>query len=127
MRSMAASALRPYPTSQTYRNLKEHGEGVLHVTDDVLLLAQAAVGGRATAAADRGGLGVVLADPVASTSPRRAGRKRAGGSRRSCSWKGPRFLLGFNRAARGRRGGGPATHGVLAGRKRSRRNTDAWR
>jgi hypothetical protein len=36
--------LRPFPTSQTYRNLKAHGEGVLHVTDDVLLLAQAAVG-----------------------------------------------------------------------------------
>ncbi len=36
--------LRPYPTAQTYRNLKAHGEGVLHVTDDVLLLAQAAVG-----------------------------------------------------------------------------------
>src|SRR3954470_21376290 len=36
--------LKPFRTSQTYRNLKEHGEGVLHVTDDVLLLAQAAVG-----------------------------------------------------------------------------------
>lgn len=36
--------LRPFPTSQTYRNLKAHGEGVLHVTDDVLLLARAAVG-----------------------------------------------------------------------------------
>lgn len=36
--------LRPFPTSRTYRNLKHHGEGVLHVTDDVLLLARAAVG-----------------------------------------------------------------------------------
>ncbi len=36
--------LRPYRTSQTYQNLKAHGEGVLHVTDNVLLLAQAAVG-----------------------------------------------------------------------------------
>ena len=36
--------LRPFPTSQTYRNLKAHPEGVLHVTDDVLLLAKAAVG-----------------------------------------------------------------------------------
>src|SRR5947199_10201935 len=36
--------LRPFPTSQTYRNLVAHGEGVLHVTDDVLLLARAAVG-----------------------------------------------------------------------------------
>lgn len=36
--------LRPFNTSQTYRNLKAHGEGVLHVTDDVLLLAKAALG-----------------------------------------------------------------------------------
>jgi len=36
--------LQPYRTSQTYRNLQARGEGVLHVTDDVLLLAQAALG-----------------------------------------------------------------------------------
>ncbi|MBL8792333.1 MAG: DUF447 family protein [Planctomycetia bacterium] len=36
--------LRPFHTAQTYRNLKAHGEGVLHVTDDVLLLARAALG-----------------------------------------------------------------------------------
>jgi hypothetical protein len=36
--------LRPFPTSQTFQNLKHHGEGVLHVTDDVLLLARAAIG-----------------------------------------------------------------------------------
>jgi len=36
--------LRPYQTSTTYANLKRTGQGVLHVTDDVLLLAQAAVG-----------------------------------------------------------------------------------
>ena len=36
--------LRPYNTSQTYQNLKAHGEGVFHVTDDVLMLGQAAVG-----------------------------------------------------------------------------------
>ena len=36
--------LRPFPTSQTYQNLVKHGEGVLHVTDDVLLLARAALG-----------------------------------------------------------------------------------
>lgn len=36
--------LRPFRTSQTYQNLLAHGEGVLHVTDDVLLLAQAAIG-----------------------------------------------------------------------------------
>ncbi|MBI2194889.1 MAG: DUF447 family protein [Planctomycetes bacterium] len=36
--------LQPYSTSQTYRNLKTHGEGVIHVVDDVWLLARAAVG-----------------------------------------------------------------------------------
>lgn len=36
--------LRPYQTSTTYRNLKACGEGVFHVTDDVLLLARTAIG-----------------------------------------------------------------------------------
>jgi uncharacterized protein len=36
--------LRPFPTSQTYQNLLRHGEGVLHITDDALLLAKAAIG-----------------------------------------------------------------------------------
>jgi hypothetical protein len=36
--------LRPFPTSTTYLNLVRTGVGVLHVTDDVLLLAKAAVG-----------------------------------------------------------------------------------
>jgi hypothetical protein len=36
--------LRPFRTARTYANLKAHGEGVLHVTDDVQLLARAAVG-----------------------------------------------------------------------------------
>ena len=41
--SLARFTLRPYRTSTTYRNLKAHGEGVLHVTDDVLLIARAAI------------------------------------------------------------------------------------
>jgi hypothetical protein len=36
--------LRPFNTAQTYHNLRTHGEGILHVTDDVLLLAHAALG-----------------------------------------------------------------------------------
>lgn len=36
--------LRPFPTSHTYKNLLMRKAGVLHVTDDVLLLAKAAVG-----------------------------------------------------------------------------------
>src|ERR1043166_8570631 len=41
---MRQFVLRPYKTSQTYRNLRVVGEGVFHVTDDVLLLARTAVG-----------------------------------------------------------------------------------
>ena len=36
--------LRPYRSSTTFQNLQARGEGVFHVTDDVLLLAQAAIG-----------------------------------------------------------------------------------
>jgi hypothetical protein len=36
--------LRPFPTSQTYRNLLVHPEGVLHVSDDANLIARAALG-----------------------------------------------------------------------------------
>lgn len=36
--------LRPFRTSTTYQNLKRTGQGVFHVTDDVELLAHAAVG-----------------------------------------------------------------------------------
>jgi uncharacterized protein len=36
--------LRPFNTAQTYHNLRAHPEGILHVTDDVLLLARAALG-----------------------------------------------------------------------------------
>jgi hypothetical protein len=42
--AMERFVLRPYQTSTTFQNLKRTGQGVLHVTDDVLLLAQAAVG-----------------------------------------------------------------------------------
>lgn len=42
--AMTRLVLRPYQTSTTYQNLRRAGEGVLHVTDDVWLLAQAAVG-----------------------------------------------------------------------------------
>ena len=36
--------LRPFQTSTTYQNLKRHGQGVFHVTDDVLLITRAALG-----------------------------------------------------------------------------------
>jgi hypothetical protein len=42
--ALARFVLRPFRTAQTYANLLAHGEGVLHITDDVLLLAQSALG-----------------------------------------------------------------------------------
>jgi len=36
--------LRPFPTSNTYRNLERHSEGVFHITDDARMIAYAAVG-----------------------------------------------------------------------------------
>lgn len=42
--AMRSFILKPFRTSTTYLNLKRHAEGVLHVTDDVGLLAQSAVG-----------------------------------------------------------------------------------
>ena len=43
-REITTLVLRPYQSSQTYRNLKQTGRGVFHVIDDVELLARAAVG-----------------------------------------------------------------------------------
>jgi hypothetical protein len=42
--TMQRFTLRPYKTARTYQNLKKHSEGVFHITDDVLLLARAAIG-----------------------------------------------------------------------------------
>ncbi len=36
--------LRPFPTSQTGRNLLRHGEGVFHITDDAALIARSSIG-----------------------------------------------------------------------------------
>jgi len=41
--SMATLHLRPFQTSLTYHNLKHRRQGVFHVVDNVLLLAEAAV------------------------------------------------------------------------------------
>jgi len=42
-REITQLVLRPYRTSRTYRNLKRAGAGIFHVTDDVELLARAAI------------------------------------------------------------------------------------
>ena len=42
--SMTWLHLRPFQTSQTFRNLQQQPHGVFHVVDDVLLLAKAAIG-----------------------------------------------------------------------------------
>jgi hypothetical protein len=41
---LARFILRPFKTATTFQNLSARGEGVFHVTDDVLLLAQTAIG-----------------------------------------------------------------------------------
>lgn len=41
---MTKFTLRPFQTSTTYQNLKSNPTGVLHVTDDVLLIAKTAIG-----------------------------------------------------------------------------------
>src|SRR3954447_1091063 len=43
-RGITRLTLRPFCTADTYRNLKATGCGVFHITDDVELLAHAAVG-----------------------------------------------------------------------------------
>lgn len=35
--------LRPFDSSQTFRNLQQTGEGIIHITDNVKLMAQAAI------------------------------------------------------------------------------------
>uniref|UniRef100_A0A7C4LLS2 DUF447 family protein n=1 Tax=Schlesneria paludicola TaxID=360056 RepID=A0A7C4LLS2_9PLAN len=42
-RDFTRLTLRPFQSSHTYRNLKVHPYGVFHITDDVLLIAQAAL------------------------------------------------------------------------------------
>ena len=42
--TMAWLRLRPFQTSVTFHNLRRQRSGVFHVTDDVLLLARAAIG-----------------------------------------------------------------------------------
>jgi hypothetical protein len=62
--AMRRFVLRPFQTSTTFRNLKATGEGVLHVTDDVLLLARTAIGQPADPATRPAGAiqGRILAD-----------------------------------------------------------------
>ena len=47
--AMDSLLLKPYTSSRTYANLKRHGEGVFHVSDDVELLARATLGRAAPA------------------------------------------------------------------------------
>src|SRR5262245_8856025 len=43
-RAITRLLLRPFPSSHTYQNLQATSCGVFHITDDVELLARAAVG-----------------------------------------------------------------------------------
>lgn len=46
--AMSRLRLRPFQTSQTFRNLREQPYGVFHITDDVELIARAALDGLTT-------------------------------------------------------------------------------
>ncbi len=61
---MSKLILRPFTSSTTYRNLKATGEGVFHITDDVLLLARGAIG-KVTAGDTESGAAIRPADKVA--------------------------------------------------------------
>ena len=99
--------LRPYRSSTTYRNLKARGEGVFHVTDDVLLLAQAAIGVPIAPEPElRAGPGRLRLDPrrglpllrVPGRSSRRPGRADEDRRSRPSPTGRLRDFLGFNRA-----------------------------
>lgn len=51
-RAMDAIRLRPFNTSTTYHNLVRERSGIFHVTDDVMLIAQTAIGLPVTPLAD---------------------------------------------------------------------------
>lgn len=42
--SLARLLLRPFPTSDTFQNLRRTGRGIFHITDDAELIARAAIG-----------------------------------------------------------------------------------
>ena len=52
-RGMDAIRLRPFNTSTTYQNLVRERSGIFHVTDDVMLLAQTAIGHPVTPSFDQ--------------------------------------------------------------------------
>jgi hypothetical protein len=95
--------IKPYRATRTLRNLQRHGEGVVNLTDDILLFAQAALGDphpptRPAAAVD----GAVLADAcswrevavdaIDATGPRARVTGRVVGQGTG------REFIGFNRA-----------------------------
>jgi hypothetical protein len=97
--------LRPFRTARTYANLAAHPEGVLHVTDDVLLLARAAIGALPSLPPLRPARvvrGVVLVDACRSYEFRISGRDdsqdRAVLEAEVVHTEPGREWLGFNRA-----------------------------
>jgi hypothetical protein len=98
--------LRPFRTARTYANLLAHPEGVLHVTDDVLLLARSAIGTVSPSPALRPATvvrGWVLVDACRSYEFRITSRDDS--AQRSVleaevvhTQRGSREFLGFNRA-----------------------------
>ncbi len=87
---LTSFTFRPFRSSTTYANLRDRRQGVLHVTDDVLLVAQGAIGEWREAVPTRPATavkGAVIVDAcrwyefeVASLDDGRSGRR----SRRAC-------------------------------------------
>ena len=107
--------LRPFQTSRTFANLQRTRQGVLHVTDDVELMARAAIGRFDETPAAPAGTGHPGADSGRRVSLVRLrggihGRSRAAGGaplsrgRRGQAARFPRLQSG---QARGGRGGHP--------------------
>jgi uncharacterized protein len=101
---IARFELRPFPSSLTFQNLKRHGEGVLHITDDVLVLARAAIVARPLPPCEPASIvqGYVLADCCRFFEFRVTAidesheRVRIGAETVHRGWK--RDFFGFNRA-----------------------------
>jgi hypothetical protein len=98
--------LKPFLSSATHANLARHGEGVFHLTDDVLLLADVVTGSLASSPASRAAeqvAGFVL-EEACMAYEFRVVSVRADGPRGACEAEvvathAMRPFLGFNRAA----------------------------
>jgi len=99
-------SLKPFVSSTTHANLTRHGEGVFHLTDDVLLLADVVTGSLSSPPASRTAervAGFILTGACMAYEFR-VGSARIDGPRATCEAEvvathAMRPFIGFNRAA----------------------------